>query len=601
MSMALAPAVSTRVVTGRAIKADGTPATGNVEFISSLTQLDAVDNVVIIDSVITAPVDRNTGDWAITVPATDDPDLEPGILVYTVRIPGARSVRTITVPAGAGVLRYVDAQDSVIVPAAMIGVALTGLTIGRVDTLPPGSLGTAEIVGGPPEPELNLGIPQGPKGDRPVIELGTVTTGAPGSSVIISWTGVGSIAAPYIVSFTIPRGDVGAPGPVGPSPEFAAPTATKLAPGSNPTITKSGAGTAASPLALTFGLVTGDKGDKGDPGDSAGAIDDTTPSTGTLYSSAKVETLLVRGAPLGPQRNCVIVGSSNATVGSWTGTFCTAWGLTEKNFAVGGSGYTTNPGFLAQLQNAAADASFANSSVGVVVICDASNDIRARVAVPQADAAISYARTTFPNARVLVLPVIWPADPSAQVTGVPGGWQSNWHEWLLADCYTIQTAAAKYGAEYVDQSWTWLTGLTGVMEASGGVHPNATGYGLIAQWLGKHLRGESTRANSPWVQATFLGDVAADVNLRRLSAQREGWLISIEGGLIKPTAGSGGLTDLAQLPIGFRPPISAEIIARYNGSAAPKVVTIYPNGTMRLWENVPANTPITFAGTLRYG
>ncbi|GAB3304355.1 hypothetical protein GCM10027298_22580 [Epidermidibacterium keratini] len=279
--MTLAPAVTTRRVYGRALELDGTPALGVVEFFATVTQTDAADNVTVVDGAITTPVDPNTGDWSIVVPVTDEPDLAPGIGAFAVRLPGARSVRTIAVPTPAGSdtgdLAYTKAEDAVIVPAAMIGIALTGITMGRVTTLPPGSLGTARLVGGAPEPELEIGIPQGPKGDRPVVTVGTVTTGAPGSSAQITWSGVGSVAAPYVLNFVIPRGDVGLQGP---QPQMRAGDVTKIAAGGTPTVTITGDGTPASPYSVNLGLVTGDKGAPGDKGDAGGI--DLANSTGVL-------------------------------------------------------------------------------------------------------------------------------------------------------------------------------------------------------------------------------------------------------------------------------------------------------------------------------
>jgi hypothetical protein len=53
---------------------------------------------------------------------------------------------------------------------------------------------------------------QGPAGTAATLNLGTVTTGAAGSSVVIT---AGGTASARTFSFTIPRGDTGAQGPKG--------------------------------------------------------------------------------------------------------------------------------------------------------------------------------------------------------------------------------------------------------------------------------------------------------------------------------------------------------------------------------------------------
>ena len=65
--------------------------------------------------------------------------------------------------------------------------------------------------------------PTGPSGDTPTLEIGTVTTGAPGNQATASITGT---APNYILNLTIPQGptgpqglqgEVGATGPTGPT------------------------------------------------------------------------------------------------------------------------------------------------------------------------------------------------------------------------------------------------------------------------------------------------------------------------------------------------------------------------------------------------
>lgn len=62
------------------------------------------------------------------------------------------------------------------------------------------------------------------------------------------------------------------------------------------------------------------------------------------------------------------------------------------------------------------------------------------------------------------------------------------------------------------------------------------------------------------------------------------------------------MTDFAQLPVGYRPyTTSPEIVARLNGTSIGRACTIYISGVMRLWELVPANTPVTFSGSFQLG
>lgn len=94
----------------------------------------------------------------------------------------------------------------------------------------------------------------GPKGDAATISVGTVTTGAPGTSATITNAGNSSVA---VFNFTIPRGDQGAQGAKGDKGD----TGDQGIPGNDGA---PGAPGATGPQGATG--ATGPKGDKGDQG-----------------------------------------------------------------------------------------------------------------------------------------------------------------------------------------------------------------------------------------------------------------------------------------------------------------------------------------------
>lgn len=114
------------------------------------------------------------------------------------------------------------------------------LDIGTVTTGAPGSAALADITGTPPNQILNLTIPRGdvgatgaagPAGPPNALAVGTTTTGAPGSAAVVAITGT---SPTQTIDFTIPRGDTGAQGiqgiqgiqgPAGPPVNMADPTA----------------------------------------------------------------------------------------------------------------------------------------------------------------------------------------------------------------------------------------------------------------------------------------------------------------------------------------------------------------------------------------
>jgi hypothetical protein len=88
------------------------------------------------------------------------------------------------------------------------------LTIGTVTTGAAGSSANASVSGTAPNQTLNLTIPTGAAGPANTLSIGTVTTGAAGSSATATITG----SAPnQTLNFSIPKGTDGATGPVGPT------------------------------------------------------------------------------------------------------------------------------------------------------------------------------------------------------------------------------------------------------------------------------------------------------------------------------------------------------------------------------------------------
>jgi hypothetical protein len=146
-----------------------------------------------------------TGDPATYVPP------ETGIFAVCLTAPNAGKIyRTTGTTAGAVSL----------LAAGQNGAAAT-VSIGTVTTLPPASEAVVTNVGTATNAILDFDLPTGPAGETgppgangaaATIAVGTVTTGAPGSSATVVNAGTSSAA---IFNFTIPEGATGADGPAG--------------------------------------------------------------------------------------------------------------------------------------------------------------------------------------------------------------------------------------------------------------------------------------------------------------------------------------------------------------------------------------------------
>lgn len=101
--MALPVNVSTRTVVGTFVDYNGDPIAGQIRFTLPSTLTDAGAGTFIVKSSETATLD-NTGSFSVTLPVTNDVDLDPLNYLYTVDelFPKGRSY-TISLPAGATV------------------------------------------------------------------------------------------------------------------------------------------------------------------------------------------------------------------------------------------------------------------------------------------------------------------------------------------------------------------------------------------------------------------------------------------------------------------------------------------------------------------
>lgn len=290
--------------------------------------------------------------------------------------------------------------------------------------------------------------------------------------------------------------------------------------------------------------------------------------------------------------NAVFVGSSNVAGGSagmWPAKVASALGLTARNFAIGGSSYTTGNGFKSQLQSAAADSSFTNASVSYVFIGDASNNARVNSVLNYTTIynaaldAFNYARVTWPQARIVVLPMIWPADTAKYAPAAIGGYDARWNGNVLIACAAQRDAALAARCEFLEDSWTWLTGKAGVMIADGDVHPNDTGNTVIANWTLKGIRGEPTTPRTPWATippaSSYYQTSGHPDGSRDLSWRMEGGTVIVHGS-IRPTGSYGTNSDMGVLPELVRVSHAQDIMA--STSAGVTSATIHANGNVRI-------------------
>ena len=150
-----------------------------------------------------------------------------------------------------------------------------------------------------------------------------------------------------------------------------------------------------------------------------------------------------------------------------------------KNYSVSGAGFNVSgKTFTDQINNAYNAAGIDNDNVAIIIIGGGRNDIgTASEMKSHADPTFSNARTKFPKARIISVPMLW-HNAGMDMYG-------------RQKAAGVAEAAANNGVENVDWAWTWNIGNDSNFP-SGDIHPNANGAKVIASYMVSAIRGAYT-------------------------------------------------------------------------------------------------------------
>ena len=189
---------------------------------------------------------------------------------------------------------------------------------------------------------------------------------------------------------------------------------------------------------------------------------------------------------------CLCIGDSYANSTSTVnadGTDATKWptqlrniignDYQVKNYAVTGAGFNVSGRtFTDQINNAYGAPAIDNDNVAIIIIGGGRNDIGTTSQMKSyADTTFSNARTKFPKARIISVPMLW-HNAGIDMYG-------------RQKAAGVAEAAAANGVENVDWAWTWNIGNDSNFPA-GDVHPNANGAKVIASYMASAIRGTYT-------------------------------------------------------------------------------------------------------------
>lgn len=208
---------------------------------------------------------------------------------------------------------------------------------------------------------------------------------------------------------------------------------------------------------------------------------------------------------------CLCIGDSYANSGSTVnadGADATKWPTQlrniigsqyqVKNYAVTGAGFNVSgKTFTDQINNAYSAPAIDNDNVAIIIIGGGRNDIATTSQMKgYAGSTFSNARTKFPKARIISVPMLW-HNAGMDMYG-------------RQKAAGVAEAAAENGVENVDWAWTWNIGNDSNF-GSGDIHPNANGAKVIASYMASAIRGTYTgRYEAATVQSSN-GHVCSNV------------------------------------------------------------------------------------------
>ena len=309
--MAMPANVTTVVVAGTFITPEGTPSTGTVTFTPSRWLTNSGADVAIPNSSVTKTL-GTAGNFTVTLPVTDDADLQPGNWYYVVseNVDGVTQSYDILLPGTAATNGTVFLPD--VAPAAALGpeyASLQGpagaaatITMGTASSV--NNAGTAAVTNsgtssaailnfvlrdGPTGPTGATGPtgstgPTGATGTAATVTVGTVTSVVNAGTATITNTGTSAAGTFNFVLRDGPAGPTGSTGATGAAASIAVGTVTSGTAGGTPTVTNSGTSGSA---VFDFLLIPGTTGPQGATG-TAAAVTVGTVSTVAFGGTAAV-------------------------------------------------------------------------------------------------------------------------------------------------------------------------------------------------------------------------------------------------------------------------------------------------------------------------
>ena len=190
----------------------------------------------------------------------------------------------------------------------------------------------------------------------------------------------------------------------------------------------------------------------------------------------------------------VQANSLNSPTTRFSRQVCDALGLTEYNFALGGTGFTVDRSdvsgdntFKGQLESAVADTSIDKSKVKYVFVAGGRNDAPENTAPKGSQLynairpIFTLVRDNYPNAKLVFIPMLFDCTPMLPV-------QTHLYGFLMFQFKTLMSDL-RMQAQVIENAFMWLNGRYKLIFNKDKIHPNQNGHNLMASMILGNLHG----------------------------------------------------------------------------------------------------------------
>ena len=328
-------------------------------------------------------------------------------------------------------------------------------------------------------------------------------------------------------------------------------------------------------------------------------ITNNTNKFGNYYTKEQADGLFQRNVD--DRARVVIIGDDNSVANNtWVEDLGDSRGWVYYNYATAGAGYSVggDNSYSSQLSKAITDTRFANDEISTVLIVSCWNDAVAKYNVTSlSEALFGQAARSFPNARVIVIPLLW--------RNLRGSlFQYDLQMSKLNRIQEIKKTALAAGIDLVDYAHTWFENED--TDSNNVVQPSY--YAHVVTWLNRYLDGSGTANDGDRKFTDVAGGWAAnDLSNGRcgLTLSRRGDVVTVSGTVSRTSGDFVNITrgtTFAGLP-GFQECYLIDLFVTANtnhGSGIPTSFFI-ERASLKVGEDITGVRELNFNGSYIVG